>query len=102
MTELPKTLAIIGGGYIGCEFASLYAELGVKVILLEALPMIVSLQGKAISETLTAAFKKKGIDVQTGVMVEGIDKTAKGVSLHKALGQGFTVAEWRKANNSKS
>jgi dihydrolipoamide dehydrogenase len=81
MTELPKTLAIIGGGYIGCEFASLYAELGVKVILLEALPMIVSLQGKAISDTLTAAFKKKGIDVQTGVMVEGIDKTGNGVSI---------------------
>ncbi|HEX2579646.1 MAG TPA: dihydrolipoyl dehydrogenase [Rhabdochlamydiaceae bacterium] len=81
MTTLPKTLAIIGGGYIGCEFASLYAELGVKVILLEALPMIVSLQGKAISDTLMAAFKKKGIDVQTGVMVEGIDKTAKGLSI---------------------
>ncbi len=81
ITQLPKTLAIIGGGYIGCEFASLYAELGVKVILLEALPMIVSLQGKAISDTLTAAFKKKGIDVQTNVMVEGIDKTESGVSI---------------------
>ncbi len=81
MTQLPKTLAIIGGGYIGCEFASLYAELGVKVILLEALPMIVALQGKAISDTLTAAFKKQGIDVQTNVMVEGVDKTANGVSI---------------------
>lgn len=81
MTQLPKTLAIIGGGYIGCEFASLYAELGVKVTLLEALPMIVSLQGKAISDTLTAVFKKKGIDIQTGVMVEGIDKTGSGVSI---------------------
>lgn len=81
MTELPKTLAIIGGGYIGCEFASLYAQLGVKVILLEALPMIVAAQGKAISDTLTAAFKKQGIDVQTGVTVEGIDKQAKGVTI---------------------
>jgi dihydrolipoamide dehydrogenase len=81
VTELPKTLAIIGGGYIGCEFASLYAQLGVKVILLEALPMIVMAQGKAISETLTTAFKKQGIDVQTDVMVEGIDKHAKGVTV---------------------
>ncbi len=81
MTVLPKTLAIIGGGYIGCEFASLYAELGVKVILLEALPMIVALQGKAISDTLTAAFKKQGIDVQTHVMVEGVDKHGKGVTV---------------------
>lgn len=81
LTQLPKTLAIIGGGYIGCEFASLYAELGVKVILLEALPSIVALQGKAISDTLTAAFKKQGIDVQTNVMVEGVDKHAKGVTI---------------------
>lgn len=81
MTVLPKTLAIIGGGYIGCEFASLYAELGVKVILLEALPMIVAMQGKAVSDVLTASFKKKGIDVRTNVMVEGIVKHPKGVTI---------------------
>lgn len=81
LTELPKTLAIIGGGYIGCEFASLYAEFGVKVIILEALPSIVSMQGKDISETLTRAFVKKGIDVQTNVMVEGIDYEGDGLSI---------------------
>ena len=81
VTVLPKTLAVIGGGYIGCEFASLYAELGVKVIVLEALPALVATQGKAISDALTAAFKKKGIDVQTGVMVEGIDRQGNGVSI---------------------
>lgn len=81
LTTLPKTLAIIGGGYIGCEFASLYAELGVKVIVLEALPALVSTQGKGISDALTAAFKKKEIDVQTGVMVEGIDRQGSGVSI---------------------
>ncbi|MGD0664240.1 MAG: dihydrolipoyl dehydrogenase [Rhabdochlamydiaceae bacterium] len=81
LTTLPKTLAVIGGGYIGCEFASLYAELGVKVIVLEALPALVATQGKGISDALTAAFKKKGIDVQTGVMVEGIDRHGNGVSI---------------------
>ncbi len=79
LTELPKTLAIIGGGYIGCEFASLFAELGVKVTLLEALPMIVQAQGKGISEALTRAFVKQGIDVQTGVFVETIEKTNHGL-----------------------
>jgi len=72
LTALPKTLAIIGGGYIGCEFASLYAQLGVKVVILEALPALVALQGKAVSEALTAAFKKQGIEVRTGVFVEGV------------------------------
>ena len=81
MRELPKTLAVVGGGYIGCEFASLYAELGVKVVILEALPTIVAAQGAAISQVLTAAFKKKGIDVRTGVSVEGVDVQTKGVTL---------------------
>lgn len=80
-TIVPKTLAIIGGGYIGCEFASLYAELGCKVIILEALPTILMAQGKTIAETLTRAFQKKGIDVQTGVLVEGIDNLADGLSI---------------------
>ena len=81
MRQLPKTLAVIGGGYIGCEFASLYAELGVKVVILEALPTIVAAQGAAISQVLTAAFKKKGIDVRTGVIVEGVDVQSQGVKV---------------------
>lgn len=81
LTELPKSLAVIGGGYIGCEFASLYAELGVKVIVLEALPSIVALQGKAVSDALTASFKKQGIEIRTDVMVEGIDSDENGVKI---------------------
>ncbi len=73
LTSLPKRLAIIGGGYIGCEFASLFSDLGVKVVILEALPSIVMLQGKSVAESLTRAFVKKGIEIQTEVMVEGID-----------------------------
>ncbi|MBI2811767.1 MAG: dihydrolipoyl dehydrogenase [Candidatus Melainabacteria bacterium] len=81
LTSLPKTLAVIGGGYIGCEFASLFADLGVKVIILEALPSIVMLQGKSVSESLSRAFIKKGIEIQTGVMVEGIDHLDSGLSV---------------------
>jgi len=81
LEELPKTLAIIGGGYIGCEFASLYAELGVKVILLEALPSILALQGKPIAEMMTKAFQKKGIEIHTQVFVEGIDSTSSGLTI---------------------
>lgn len=81
LTKLPKTLAIIGGGYIGCEFASLYAALGVKVTILEALPSILSLQGKAVGEALTGFYKKQGIEIQTGVLVEGIESRPHGVSI---------------------
>jgi dihydrolipoamide dehydrogenase len=79
LEQLPKKIAIIGGGYIGCEFASLFAELGVKVSLIEALPSIVSLQGAMISETLTRAFTKKGIEIVTSAMVEAIDTQGDGV-----------------------
>ena len=81
MTELPKTLAIIGGGYIGCEFASLYAELGVNVIILEALESILFLQGKEIASALTSSFKKKGVDVRCNLFVEGIDTSGPGVKI---------------------
>lgn len=81
LKELPKTLAVVGGGYIGCEFASLYAELGVKVVILEALPAIVAAQGTSISQVLTQAFKKKGIDIKTGVGVEGVKVHDQGVTL---------------------
>ncbi len=81
LTALPKSLAIIGGGYIGCEFASLFVDLGVKVTILEALPSIVQLQGKTVAETLTRAFVKKGIEIQTGVMVEGIDHGTASLSI---------------------
>ncbi|QZA59373.1 dihydrolipoyl dehydrogenase [Candidatus Rhabdochlamydia porcellionis] len=81
LTELPKTLVIVGGGYIGCEFASLFTDLKVKVTILEALPSIVTNQGKSVSEALTRAFYKKGIEIQTNVTVIGIDKQESGLRI---------------------
>ncbi len=71
MTTLPKTLAIIGGGVIGCEFASLFAEFGVKVTILEAMPSILPFEAKAVSGALATAYAKKGIQIHTGVQVTG-------------------------------
>jgi dihydrolipoamide dehydrogenase len=81
LTELPKSMAIIGGGYIGCEFATLYAELGVEVTILEALPTILSLQGKTVAQVMTRAFQNKGIKLMTSVIVEGINYRGEGVSI---------------------
>lgn len=79
LNKLPKSLAIIGGGYIGCEFASCFADYGVEVHILEAMPSIIPLQGPDLSKTLTAIFEKKGIQMHTKVFVEGIDKVKDGV-----------------------
>ncbi len=81
LTSLPRSIAIVGGGYIGCEFASLFAELGVHVVILEALPSIVLSQGKEIADALTSSFRKKGIEIQTDVFVEGIDRSHEGVTV---------------------
>lgn len=81
LTDLPKSMAIIGGGYIGCEFASLFAEFGVKVTIIEALPAIIQAQGKTLSDALTSAFTKRGIDLKTNTAVETIEKKGEGLNI---------------------
>jgi dihydrolipoamide dehydrogenase len=72
LTRIPKTLAIVGGGYIGCEFASLFAELGTKVTILEALPSILTAQGPTVSQFMTKAMASRGIEIRTNVKVQSI------------------------------
>ena len=87
LTHVPKTLAIVGGGYIGCEFATLFAELGTKVTILEALPSILAAQGTAISQFMTKSMGQKGITIQTGVKVQRIEnkKTHTAISLSSGV-----------------
>ncbi len=81
LRELPKSLAVIGGGVIGCESACLYAELGVRVTILEMLPTILSTEPPDNAKALTQSLKSQGIEILTGVMVEGIDKSGNGVTV---------------------
>ncbi|MCB1119243.1 MAG: dihydrolipoyl dehydrogenase [Chlamydiia bacterium] len=81
LKELPKRLAIIGGGIIGCEFASLHAALGVEVTILEMLPKIIPMECDEVSDALTKAFEKRGISLRCGVKVAGITHTKKGVKV---------------------
>lgn len=91
LTTLPKKMLIIGGGVIGCEFASLYAHLGVDVTILELLPRIISTESDDISQALTRAFTKKGIKIETGVTVEKIERNDKGVEAFVEGGRSFTA-----------
>lgn len=81
ITQLPKSLVIIGGGVIGCEFASLYHTLGVEVTILELLPSIIPTESKILREALTKTFEKRGIKIRTGVKVTKIERTANGVKV---------------------
>lgn len=89
LTELPKKILIIGGGVIGCEFASLYAHLGVEVTILELLPRILSTEAQEISQALTHAFNKKGIKVETHVKVQKVEKTNHGITAMVEGGKTF-------------
>jgi dihydrolipoamide dehydrogenase len=74
LDEVPARTAIIGGGAIGCEFASYLADVGSEVTLLEALPAILPGVDKQAADQVVRAFKKRGIKVVTGVAVEGVDR----------------------------
>lgn len=71
MPTIPATAAVIGGGAIGCEFASMMADLGAKVTVLEALPKILPGCDEDITKLVLRSFKKRGIDVRAGVAVSG-------------------------------
>ncbi|MCF7911997.1 MAG: dihydrolipoyl dehydrogenase [Candidatus Cloacimonetes bacterium] len=82
LPELPESLAVIGGGVIGCEFASIFQQLGVKVNIIEFLPDLISLEDKEISKRLLAIMKKKKVKIYTKTGVTEIEKLKDKVILH--------------------
>lgn len=80
--ELPSSIAIIGGGVIGCEFASLFSMLGVDVTILELMPNLIPMESTGVSAALTKAFKQKGIKIETSVAVQKIENKKNGVLVH--------------------
>lgn len=65
LKEIPGSLLIIGGGFIGCEFAGLFSALGTKVTLVEKMPRLLPGVDKEVVKKIEAAFKKKGINLNT-------------------------------------
>ncbi|OGW93558.1 MAG: dihydrolipoyl dehydrogenase [Omnitrophica bacterium RIFCSPLOWO2_01_FULL_45_24] len=72
--ELPKSIGIVGGGVIGCEFASLFNALGSKVFIVELLDRILTTQSKEVSRKMEAIFKKRGVSIHTAAKLESITK----------------------------
>lgn len=70
--EIPKTLTILGGGVIGCEFASLFAGLGTEVTIVEMMPELLPEQDIEISKQIAREFKKRKIQIITGKPLENI------------------------------
>jgi dihydrolipoamide dehydrogenase len=66
----PATMAIIGAGAVGCEFADIFNAFGTKVTLIEVLPRILPIEDAEVSDVLTKSYKKRGISVLAGVKVK--------------------------------
>lgn len=88
LTDVPGALAIIGGGAVGVEFASIYRSFGAEVALFEMLPRIVPLEDEDISAALLRAFRAKGIEVFPGTAADAIEETGEGVALTYRDGHG--------------
>jgi dihydrolipoamide dehydrogenase len=89
LVEVPKSLVIVGGGYIGCEFASLFAELGTKVTILEALPSILMTQGPTVAQFMTKSMTKRGIEIRTDTKVQAISHHGGGVRVSLSGGESI-------------
>jgi len=81
LEKAPTTMAIVGAGAVGCEFADVFAAFGTKVTLVEALPRLLPVEDGECSDVLAKAYKKRGITCLTGAKIEKAAAGAKGVSL---------------------
>ncbi|MDP2921054.1 MAG: dihydrolipoyl dehydrogenase [Candidatus Omnitrophota bacterium] len=74
LKQVPKNLVIVGGGVIGCEFASIFKTFGSNVTIIEAMPQLLPNEDEEISRKLEQIFKKRGIKVLTNTKIERIEK----------------------------
>jgi dihydrolipoamide dehydrogenase len=79
--EAPKTLAIIGAGAIGCEFADVYAAFGTQVTIIEMADRVLPLEDRDCSAVVEKSYRKRGMKVLTGVKLEKAEIGANGVTL---------------------
>jgi dihydrolipoamide dehydrogenase len=77
LAELPARVAIIGGGVIGAEFASMLADMGSEVTIIEALPRMLAPTDVDAGNVVARSFKKRGISVNTSARITGIEGTTE-------------------------
>jgi dihydrolipoamide dehydrogenase len=93
LEQIPATLAIVGAGAVGCEFADIFHAFGSKVTLIEALPRILPLEDAESSDTLTKSYKKRGITIYAGANVKKATVRKDKVSLEIESGGKIETVE---------
>jgi dihydrolipoamide dehydrogenase len=81
LKEVPKKMVVIGGGYIGVELGSAYADLGSEVTILEGTKQILPGFEKQMSQLVSKRLKNKGVTIKTETMAQGMEETKNGVKV---------------------
>ncbi|MEO6511766.1 MAG: NAD(P)/FAD-dependent oxidoreductase [Nocardioides sp.] len=102
LTELPKSVIVLGGGPIGCEFAQVFSRFGVDVTVVELADRLIAVEEPEASVALTKAFEAEGITVHAGVTVASVSHDDDGFTLdlgsEKVAAEKLLVAAGRHAN----
>jgi dihydrolipoamide dehydrogenase len=88
-TEVPARLVILGGGIIGCEFASIFRTFGSEVTVVEMLDRLIPAEDEDAANELAKAFRKKGIALELGKQCTGVEES--GASLTVRYGEGESI-----------
>jgi dihydrolipoamide dehydrogenase len=88
-TEVPRRLVVLGGGIIGCEFASIFERFGSEVTIIEMLPHLIPQEDDDAGKELQKAFKRRGIAMHLEKQCTGVDETGSGLVVH--FGDGESV-----------
>ncbi len=81
LDSTPKSMAIVGAGAVGCEFADVFNAFGTEVTLIEVAPRLLPIEDEEVSKELQRAFKKRKIDVRVGAKLQGVKVGKNSVSL---------------------
>ena len=81
LDRVPASVVVLGGGVIGCEFASAWASFGAEVMIVEALPRLVAAEDEASSKALERAFRKRKIQLRTSTPFQSVKVTDDGVAV---------------------
>ena len=88
---VPKSVIVLGGGVIGCEFASVWKSFGAEVTIIEGLSHLVALEDESSSKQLERAYRKRGINFELGVRFKSHAITADGVTVTLEDGKTFSA-----------
>jgi dihydrolipoamide dehydrogenase len=88
---VPASIAILGSGAVGVEFASIFRRFGSDVTIFELLPRLVPVEDEAVSAELEKSFRKQGITSHTGARVTSAASTGDGVDIEAHLADGKTL-----------